>query len=175
MLESPEIPIQHRGLLRRLFEITILKSSHGDKLPPNIAEVITVNLDFPLFRSGLPKPQHLAGLKNLGVERIITLVDCEAELKAAIKKDGFTHVNFPYHPSEAKNKLSEILRILRDSTRATLLHCTMGAKRTGLAIAALRKQSGWDVADIFRELNSFGYLPRLKPTQLSDILSSIDA
>jgi protein tyrosine/serine phosphatase len=153
--------IQNRGLARRLIEILFLKSSHNNTLPPNISEVKDVGLDFPLFRSGLPQAQHFAGLKNLGIKKIISLSDCKDEFIAAIKEWEFQHdiLKFSNRNITPENML-KVVEALRSENHATLIHCLAGANRTGSVIATLRwQQQDWDMKRIKSEMIRFGHFP----------------
>jgi len=158
-LESPRLEIKGRCLLKKYFEI-VCGSSFQDTLPPNISEVLNTDLNCRLLRSGLPKIKHLETLKELGIERIISLQECEQTLQTAIEEGGFGHTTIQLMSKRiTAEEINLVIRTLRQDTRATLLHCIGGADRTGIVIAAMRAQQNWNTKEISREMIRNCHIP----------------
>ena len=124
---------------------------------PNLHRV-----DDGLWRSALPRHPETATLRALGIRTVINLrpqgdPPWFAGSDIATRQVGIDTWNV----SEAQ--LRDVLRIAIDpAQRPVLIHCTHGADRTGLMVAAYRMVvQGWSEADAEREMihGGYGYHP----------------
>lgn len=144
-----------------------LESSHEGTLPHNFSIVE----DLPkIYRGGFIKPEQIPALKEIGIERIISLCDLEFEreqkymevLEPALQSSGIQHEKVTLTRKMVKDN-EEVVKIAREIWRkmqqkdslSTYIHCENGVERTGKIIMALRMMERVDSADIFLEYERF--------------------
>jgi protein tyrosine/serine phosphatase len=111
-----------------------------------------------LFRSAVPKAEHIAALRKAGIKTIVNLRESTGDTEA-FRAAGFVTLQ---HPMEAGNvsqaDLVAVLKLLRKAPRPVLVHCWHGADRTGFIVAGYRiVREGWTKEEAVRELRRGGF------------------
>lgn len=144
-----------------------LESSHEGTLPHNFSIVEDLPL---LYRGGFIKPEQISILKEIGIQRVISLCDLAFEreqrymedLEPALKESGIHHNKITLTRAMVKEN-EEVVKIAREiwaerhdgNYLPTYIHCENGAKRTGKIILALRMMEMVDNASISLEYQKF--------------------
>lgn len=113
-----------------------------------------------LYRGGfIENTQQLQALKDLGVERVISLHN-NPEITRMCNKIGLEHIIAPLE----EGKPEEYGRnILGDNIsdfllqKPTYIHCWFGADRTGGVVARFRTENGWSNKDAYLEAKKYGF------------------
>ncbi|MFH0776784.1 MAG: tyrosine-protein phosphatase [Patescibacteria group bacterium] len=166
---SPEcgggLVLRERGLLRRLIvENLLLRSSHAGQLPPNISEVGIKGLPCQIFRSGRVQMEHISGLQNLGVKRVVSFYKQENpaadKLQKKLQSAGIES-EIVFRPAELMDAdlVRQIINTVLSDSRTKLINCHAGSNRTGIIIAAIRRIYGENYQQIFRDLWLHGHIP----------------
>jgi len=112
-----------------------------------------------LYRGDQPSPQGMQNLKQLGLKTIINLRSFHSD-RDEIGETGLAYEHIfmkVWHPEE--EDVVRFLKIATDPKRApVLVHCKLGADRTGALIAVYRiAVQGWSKAEAIREMTQGGY------------------
>ncbi len=119
-----------------------------------------------LYRSGQPTISGMRALEALGVRTVINLrlIDPNAAKRTGSNLDYVRLPMVAWLPREAD--IANFLRIVTDADRRpVLVHCRVGADRTGMLAAAYRVMvQGWSRAEAIAEMTrgGFGFNPLWK-------------
>lgn len=137
---------------------------------PNLHRV-----DEGLWRSALPRHPDSATLRALGIHTVVNLRPQSdppwfAGASIAVRQVGID----TWDVDEAQ--VLQVLRIAIDpAQRPVLIHCTHGADRTGVMVAAYRMVvQGWSEAEAEREMIRGGYGYHLVWINLPGVLRRLD-
>jgi len=164
--------IEKRTWITRCFiENQILKSSHGDKLPPNFDRVYRLN-GVILYRGGMLQAKHIPELAKFGVRNIITLNSVSTDTCKAIQDANIRHVE--YNLTTTSITIEKIEAVILDISKypdPVYIHCRAGADRTGLVVACLRASLGENDRDkLFKEMNTYCHVTFSKYRYYYDIV-----
>ena len=111
-----------------------------------------------LFRSAVPKAEHIAALRKAGIRTIVNLRGSDGDADA-FRAAGFITLQ---HPMEAgavsQADLVAVLKLLHEAPKPALVHCWHGADRTGFIVAGYRVvREGWSKEEAVRELRRGGF------------------
>lgn len=112
-----------------------------------------------LYRSGQPTAAGMRALDDLGVKTVINLRLLDAD-RAMLKGTRLDYVRMPMVAWLPREKdIVRFLGIVTDEKRApVLVHCRVGADRTGMLMAAYRVViQGWTKTEAIEEMTRGGY------------------
>lgn len=119
-----------------------------------------------LHRSGQPTAAELRALAHSGLRTVVNLRFWDTD-KSKLKGTGLAYVHIPMLAWLPREKdVKHFLRVVTDRTKLpVLVHCRVGADRTGMMVAAYRViVQGWTKADAIAEMTrgGFGFNPLWK-------------
>jgi protein tyrosine/serine phosphatase len=135
---------------------------HANRLPKRFAPVVLGRL----YRSGSVTPAQLERLhRELGIQRVVCLLDTNAAVTTAERDAaaglGLDWRNIPLTGNGASlpEDRRQILALLADpNAPPTLVHCSAGTNRTGLAVGLYRLHcQHWPLSDVLAEMKQFGF------------------
>ncbi len=112
-----------------------------------------------LYRSGQPTAAGMRALDDLGVKTVINLRLLDAD-RAKLKGTRLDYVRMPMVAWLPREKgIVRFLGIVTDEKRApVLVHCRVGADRSGMLVAAYRVViQGWTKTEAIEEMTRGGY------------------
>ena len=125
-----------------------------------------------LYRSGQMSSSQLS--RHVVQDRIATVINLRPdtneiwhakEVQVCIEK-GIHHIDFPMHGDlpPPRERMTDLVALMKQSTRPVLIHCTHGADRTGLAIALyMRALENLPSEEAARSLSlKYGHLPVMR-------------
>lgn len=133
---------------RRWVEI-ILEYSHNGELPHNFSIVDDLE---SVYRGGYPTKETVQGLKDLGINHVVSLWDNGNERENRVmqkgsyelKEAGLEQLVVPLKRSEVINndllgkKIFDLSQEIETLEGGVYIHCENGARRTGYVVAGLR-------------------------------------
>ncbi|RGP69050.1 hypothetical protein FSPOR_4920 [Fusarium sporotrichioides] len=116
-----------------------------------------------VYRSSFPKSHDFEYIKGLGLKTIVTLVkkdDLDHDLETFITREGIRQVVFNMKGTKKEaiplDTMKGIINVVLDKSNYPLLiHCNHGKHRTGCVVGVVRKITGWDVARVVAEYNTY--------------------
>ncbi|KAM0298737.1 hypothetical protein ACHAPM_008160 [Fusarium culmorum] len=116
-----------------------------------------------VYRSSFPKSHDFDYIKGLGLKTIVSLVkkdDLDHDLETFITSEGIRQVVFNMKGTKKEaiplDTMKGILNVVLDQSNYPLLiHCNHGKHRTGCVVGVVRKITGWDVARVVAEYNTY--------------------
>jgi tyrosine-protein phosphatase SIW14 len=117
-----------------------------------------------LFRGAQPSPSGYPQLKNLGIAIVVDMhntgTDMERE-KQAVESLGMRYVSMPASAinGPTDEQVAQFLKLLRaNPAEKVFVHCSLGADRTGVAVAAFRiTQQQWNIDQAYNEMRDFHF------------------
>ena len=115
-------------------------------------------LEPDLYRSARPESAGFRELEKLGVKAVLDVESPADDVAAKGTKLKLYHVPMTAFGLR-DDRVLEAMRILSDpANRPIVIHCRLGADRTGAMMALYRVVvEGWSKADAIREMNEGGY------------------
>lgn len=112
-----------------------------------------------LFRSGEVRNSQVPLLAGLGVTTILSLQDASEKYTAESQGIDFELIAMSGSDKPTYGEIQAALDVISDPARQpVLVHCTYGADRTGIVIAAYRMvHDGWTQAQAKAELHARGH------------------
>jgi tyrosine-protein phosphatase SIW14 len=140
---------------------------------PNFGRV-----DERLYRGGLPKTEGYEKLAQLGVKRVINLIDDnQAKERDKAERFGLGWRQIPMsdtHPPSNED-VSEFFEELRAHPGPFFVHCKGGRHRTGVMIGAYRMvYQYWSVENAHQEMKKYSWYGSLGHQPLLDWLRRFD-
>jgi tyrosine-protein phosphatase SIW14 len=116
-----------------------------------------------VYRSSFPKSHDFEYIKGLGLKTIVSLVkkdELDHDLETFVTREGIRQVNFNMKGTKKEaiplETMKGILDVVLDKSNYPLLiHCNHGKHRTGCVVAIVRKITGWDIARVVAEYNTY--------------------
>ncbi len=112
-----------------------------------------------LYRSALPRPEHLALLQQLQVRTVVTFV--KDDDRQWLGDSNISLISIPLHADRVDD--ADVLRVLNvlqlaETRGPVLMHCKHGSDRTGLMAAMFRTViQGWSKQEALSEMLNGGY------------------
>jgi tyrosine-protein phosphatase SIW14 len=123
-----------------------------------------------LFRGAQPEREGYSQLKQLGITTVVDLHNTgedQNEERQAVTALGMRYVTLPANPfyGPSDSQVAEFLKILQDNPdQKVFVHCTLGADRTGMMVAAYRiALEKWTVDQAYNEMREFHFHTFLYP------------
>ncbi|KAL6920512.1 hypothetical protein ACHAPO_007155 [Fusarium lateritium] len=116
-----------------------------------------------VYRSSFPKSHDFEYIKGLGLKTIVSLVkkdELDHDLETFITREGIQQVVFNMKGTKKEaiplDTMKGILDVVLDKSNYPLLiHCNHGKHRTGCVVGIVRKITGWDIARVVAEYNTY--------------------
>jgi protein tyrosine/serine phosphatase len=128
------------------------------------------NVDGILFRGAQPHRDGYQQLKNLGVNIIVDLHNTgssQSEERKTVETLGMSYVSLPASSlnGPTDDQVAQFLKIFRDNPgKKVFVHCSLGADRTGVMVAAYRMtQHQWTSDEAYGEMRDFHFHIFLRP------------
>lgn len=112
-----------------------------------------------LYRGGCPSSIDLVKLKNMGINKIVSLDDeCGHSINSVCEELGLEHIIWGLGNGNDPKVTALKKRIVPTLTHGgpTYIHCLHGKDRTGMAVAMYRIYTGWSVNKALEEAAKFG-------------------
>ncbi len=167
-----EIVLKQKGYFKRcVWENLIVEHSYGGKLPRNIARVKGIP-GKEIYRSGYLQAEFIPGLLNLGIKSIVTLGSVSEKTSDLLEVYGIKHMEFDFSSTRMTFEgIQRAIDVILKFPDPVLVHCTAGADRTGIVIAALRTRFGEKDADkLFKEMRKYCHVTFKKYNYYYDLL-----
>lgn len=132
-------------------------------------------VDDNVYRSEQPSTRDMKVIREAGIKTVINLRSKHSDRKKIADTGLVLHEVTIRGPRVTREKIIEVLRIIKNSDGPVVIHCHGGSDRTGAVMAAYRIVfQGWFVDDAVDEMINGGYDFDRKYTNIIKLIREID-